>query len=29
VVTVGWSEGWQKREVRLETVLLGLQGSGS
>jgi type II secretion system protein I len=29
VVTVGWSEGWQKREVRLETVRLGLQGSGS
>ena len=28
VVTVGWSEGWQKREVRLETVRLGLQGSG-
>jgi len=29
VVTVSWSEGWQKREVRLETVRLGLQGSGS
>ncbi len=29
VVTVGWSEGWQKREVRLETVRLGLQGTGS
>ena len=29
VVTVGWSEGWQKREVRLETVRLGLQGAGS
>jgi type II secretion system protein I len=29
VVTVGWSEGWQKQEVRLETVRLGLQGSGS
>ena len=29
VVTVGWSEGWQKRDVRLETVRLGLQGSGS
>ena len=29
VVTVGWREGWQKREVRLETVRLGLQGSGS
>ena len=29
VVRVGWSEGWQKREVRLETVRLGLQGSGS
>ena len=29
VVTVGWSEGWQKREVRLDTVRLGLQGSGS
>lgn len=29
VVTVGWNEGWQKRDVRLETVRLGLQGSGS
>jgi type II secretion system protein I len=29
VVTVGWSEGWQKRDVRLETIRLGLQGSGS
>ncbi len=28
VVTVGWSEGWQKHDVRLETVRLGLQGSG-
>jgi type II secretion system protein I len=29
VVTVGWSEGWQQRQVRLDTVRLGLQGSGS
>jgi general secretion pathway protein I len=29
VVTVGWSEGWQKREVRLDTVRLALQGTGS
>jgi general secretion pathway protein I len=29
VVTVGWNEGWQKREVRLDTVRLGLQGTGS
>jgi hypothetical protein len=29
VVTVGWSEGWQRREVRLDTVRLGLQGAGS
>ena len=29
VVTVSWNEGWQKREVRLETVRLGIQGSGS
>ena len=29
VVTVGWNEGWQKREVRLDTVRLGIQGTGS
>jgi general secretion pathway protein I len=29
VVTVGWNEGWQKREVRLDTIRLGLQGTGS
>jgi len=28
VITVGWNEGWQPREVRLETVRLALVPAG-